>query len=184
MQKTVTALLQHHQVITENSDAARQLLKSHFGTKLSDGRIRLAAVEALYLAEKKRLLVVNGKNKQLSFDRLLLKLKYSKELWTAYVVFRDLRENGYIVKAGTKFGGEFRAYDKDSGMREHSKWIVFPVHARQKLLWQDFSAKVRVAHSTQKKLLVAVVDEEDRWQEHVPVFDDIEQHQRHDHRRA
>lgn len=160
MQKMVTALIQHHQVITENSDAARHLLKSHFGTKLSDGRIKLAAVEALYLAEKKRLLVVNGKNKQLSFDRLLLKLKYSKELWTSYLVFRDLRSRGYVVKAGLKFGAEFRVYDKYSE-GEHSKWVVFPVQARQKLTWQEFAAKNRVAHSTNKKLLIGVVDDED-----------------------
>ena len=31
------------------------------------------------------------------------------------------------------------------------------------------------------RLLAAVVDEEDRRQEHVPVLDDVEEHQRHDH---
>lgn len=159
--KLVTAQLHHHKVITENSDAARQLVRSRLGTTLPDGRISLSPLEALYLVEKKRLLVVNGKNKQLSFDRLMLRLRYSKELWTAYVVYRDLRNSGYTIKAGLKYGAEFRVYEKGAGERDHAPWTVYPVQARQKLLWQDFAAKNRIAHSAQKKLLIAIVDDED-----------------------
>jgi tRNA-intron endonuclease len=158
MRKVVTALFQHQRVITENSNEARQLHRSHFGTKMSDGRISLAATEALYLLESERLHVVDGNNKRLSFGQLLRKLKLGKDAWISYVVFRDLRDNGYIVKTGTKYGGEFRVYEPGE---EHSTWIVSPVRARENVSWQAFSAKNRVAHSTAKKLLVAVVDEED-----------------------
>ena len=45
--------------------------------------------------------------------------------------------------------------------KSHSKWLVFPVSETEKLTWQDFSAKTRVAHSTKKNLLIAIVDEEE-----------------------
>ena len=60
-----------------------------------------------------------------------------------------------------KFGADFRVYDK--GKRQgnaHAKWIVFVDSETNKLTWHEFSAKNRVAHSTKKSLLLAIVDEE------------------------
>jgi len=157
--KIITALLQHDRIITENSDAARHLGK-RYGTKLADGRVSLSPVEALYLIEKKRLLVVDGKNKQLSFARLVLKLKRNKHLWINFIVYRDLSNRGYAVKTGLKFGADFRVYDPDSD-DPHAKWLVATVRAQDRLSWQEFSSKNRVATSTHKKLLIAIVDDED-----------------------
>lgn len=157
--KAVTALAQHGRIITENSNAARLLHSSGFGKKEHDNRITLSPSEALYLIENKKLQVLDGNQKKVSFDALLKKAKKGhKDFWTAYVVYRDLKDSGYKVKTGLKFGAEFRVYTKGG---EHSKWIVFPVYERDALRWHDFSAKNRVAHSTQKKLLIAVVDDED-----------------------
>ena len=157
MSKLVTALLQHQRIVTENSNASRLLYKSGYGTKLADGRLSLSPLEALYLAETKRLLVVDSKNKQLSFDRVMLKFR-SKDLWTSYVVFRDLCKRGYFVKTGLKFGANFRVYED---LTDHAKWLVSTVRAHDKFTWHEFSSKNRVAKTTNKKLLVAVVDEED-----------------------
>ena len=83
--------------------------------------------------------------------------KFIKERESRYPVFKDLRNKGYIVKTALKFGGDFRVYKKT---KEHAKWIVFVDYESKKLTWQEFSAKNRVAHSTNKKLLLAIVDEE------------------------
>jgi tRNA-intron endonuclease len=60
-----------------------------------------------------------------------------------------------------KFGAEFRVYEM--GLKpgeEHAKWIVFTENESKKASWNEFSAKNRIAHSTNKKLLLAIVDEE------------------------
>ncbi|MDI6721905.1 MAG: tRNA-intron lyase, partial [Candidatus Aenigmarchaeota archaeon] len=44
-----------------------------------------------------------------------------------------------------------------------------PVHEGDTLTWYDFSAKNRVAHSTRKNLLLAVVDDENE-----PTFYEIQ----------
>ena len=87
--------------------------------------------------------------------------KSDKKFHEKYSVYRDLRKKGYIVKTALKFGAEFRVYEKSKGPgKGHSKWIVFTDSERNLNSWNDFSAKNRVANSTNKKLLLAIVDDE------------------------
>src|SRR3989339_197191 len=87
--------------------------------------------------------------------------KIDKKIHIKYLVFKDLRDKGYTVKTALKFGAEFRIYEKGTKPgKEHAKWIVFTDHESNKLTWHEFSAKNRVAHSTKKNLLLAILDEE------------------------
>ncbi|MBI2548875.1 tRNA-intron lyase [Candidatus Woesearchaeota archaeon] len=160
---TITTLFTHERVITENSDEARELYnQSRFGSLLEDGKVQLSLLEGLYLMDKKRLVVVDGRGKELSFERYLKKAqKHEPNFWIRYCVFKDLRNRGYIVKTALKFGADFRVYDRGVKPGEdHARWIVYPVHEAETSTWYEFSAKNRVAHSTRKRLLIGVVDEE------------------------
>jgi tRNA splicing endonuclease len=42
----------------------------------------------------------------------------------------------------------------------HARWILYTVRESDISNWHDFAAKNRVAHSTKKALLIAVVDDE------------------------
>ena len=65
------------------------------------------------------------------------------------------------MKTALKFGADFRVYDRGIKPGEdHAKWIVYPVNETSYLTWYEFAAKNRVAHSTKKRLLIAIVDEE------------------------
>ncbi|MBI4151259.1 tRNA-intron lyase [Candidatus Woesearchaeota archaeon] len=154
----IKALLAHGRVATENSMAARSFVK-HFGKRLDDGRVQLSLIEALYLQEKGALQVITPTNKNCSLDALLrLAKRGARDFWTSYVVFRDLNDQGYIVKTGLKFGADFRVY---TSVKKHAQWIVIPVHERQQLIWKDFASKNRVAHSVNKRVLIAVVDDDE-----------------------
>lgn len=100
--------------------------------------------------------------KTVDFEKLLKKfLKIDKKIQTKYSVYKDLRNKGYIPKTALKFGADFRVYDKGvKPGQDHALWIVFTDNETSKLTWQEFSGKNRVAHSTKKKLLLAIVDEE------------------------
>jgi tRNA-intron endonuclease len=159
----VKALYSKERVVTENSDAARDLFQSsQFGVVLADGRVQLGALEALYLLEKGRLELVDARNKPVSQDAFAGKCaRKEPHFWIRYAVFRDIRNRGYVIKTALKFGADFRVYDRGAKPgEEHAKWIVFPVHETDALTWQEFAAKNRVAHSTKKRLLVGVVDDE------------------------
>jgi tRNA-intron endonuclease len=148
-------------IISTNSEEARSLQnKSFFGEPVGE-KIQYSLAEALYLLEKGKI-EIYIKNKKLSEGNLLEKLrKIDRKIDVKYPVFRDLREKGYVVKTALKFGAEFRVYEKGSSPeKSHAKWIVFTDSESQKLKWHEFAAKNRVAHSTKKKLLLAIVDDE------------------------
>lgn len=160
---SVKSLLAHNYVITENSNEARELYKtSRYGMILPDGRVQLSLLEAAYLLEKGRIEVLDGRGKPVSLEKLVkLASRFDKRFWIRFLVFKNIRNRGYIIKTALKFGADFRVYERGKKPGEaHAKWVVFPVHEAEALTWQDFAAKNRVAHSTKKNLLIAVVDEE------------------------
>ena len=150
-------------IVTSNESLAFSLYeKSVFGEKIG-GKIQYSLPETLYLVEKKKI-EVYSKNKKIDFEPLLNKFKkVDNRILIKYYVYRDLREKGYIVKTALKFGAEFRVYDKGvkPGQKgKHARWIVFTEKETNKISWYEFAAKNRVAHSTRKKLLLAIIDEE------------------------
>ncbi|MBD3304716.1 tRNA-intron lyase [Candidatus Woesearchaeota archaeon] len=161
--QVIQAEFAKERILTENSDQARDLYNtSRFGKLLDNGRVQLSLLEALYLLEKKRLEVLDGRNKPIPFEKFLKKAeKIEPNFWVRYVVFKDLRNRGYIVKTALKFGADFRVYERGVKPGEdHAKWVVFPVHEINSLTWHEFAAKNRVAHSTKKRLMIGVVDDE------------------------
>jgi len=143
-----------------DSDAFSLFKKSHFGEPRDD-KIQYSLPEVLFLVEKGKMEVFSGK-KKISKKELIEKFrKIDKKIQIKYPVFRDLRERGYVVKTALKFGAEFRVYEKGSHPgKQHAKWIVFVDHESKRFTWHEFSAQNRVAHSTKKNLLLAIVDEE------------------------
>jgi len=149
------------EVISSNSSEAHGLFKkSHFGEK-KDDKIQYSFSETLFLVEKRKMEVFSM-GKRLSKDELIKKIqRFDKKIQVKYTVFKDLRQRGFIVKTALKFGADFRVYAKGvKPGKKHAKWVVFADHETNKITWHEFSAKNRVAHSTKKNLLIAIVDEE------------------------
>jgi len=149
------------EIISSNTSEAHALHKKSCFGEIVRGKIQYSLPETLFLMEKKKIEIFSG-NKKISEKELMNKFKrIDKKIQIKYPVFKDLREKGYIVKTALKFGADFRIYDKGQKPGEkHAKWIVFADHESKRLTWPEFSAKNRVAHSTKKNLLLAIVDEE------------------------
>ena len=162
MAEAISAVYNQDRVLTEDSDAARELYnKSRFG-KLTNNKVQLSFIEAAYLQEKGKIKIVDRRNREIKKDNFIKKSKkHVPDFHVRYSVFEDIRDRGYIIKTALKFGADFRIYDRGVKPGEdHARWIVYPVHESQKLTWYEFAAKNRVAHSTKKRLLIGVVDDE------------------------
>ncbi|MCK5624481.1 tRNA-intron lyase [Candidatus Pacearchaeota archaeon] len=149
------------QIISSNTSESKFLYKkSNFGELVGE-KIHYSLPEALFLFEKAKIEIYMG-SKKISSRELLSKFRrIDKRIQIKYPVFKNLREKGYVVKTALKFGADFRVYEKNSKPgKKHAKWIVFADHESNRLTWHEFSAKNRVAHSTKKNLLLAIVDEE------------------------
>ncbi len=147
-------------ISTNEADAFTLYKKSNFGQPVGQ-KIQYALSEALYLVEKGKIEVIKNK-KIIKFEELFRLLKkIDSKIQLKYAVFRDLRDKGYVVKTALKFGADFRVYEKGTTPdEEHAKWIVFCEHESKNFSWHEFAAKNRVAHSTKKNLLLAIIDEE------------------------
>ena len=129
---------------------------------VKDKQLELALVEALYLVERKKLKILDGRKKEIKFEQVIAKAQRREtNFWTRWRVFRDFRTRGYVLKTALKFGADFRVYPRGSKPGDaHAKWVLFCVSENGKESWREFSAKMRVAHSTRKTLLIGCVDDE------------------------
>ena len=127
--------------------------KSSFGES-KEGKIIYSVYEVLYLIEKRQVKLLKN-NKEIKFSELLKKADSA-----LYEVFKDLRDKGNILKEGLKFGADFRVYEKgDKPGKAHAKYLLFIVNGKN-INTLAFAAKARIAHSTKKILLLAIVDGE------------------------
>src|SRR3989338_4430040 len=110
----VKAIFARERILTESSDAARELYnQNRYGVLLEDGRVQLSLLEALYLIEKLKLIILDGKNKEINKESFIKKsTKLEPNFWIRYCVFKDIRNRGYIIKTALKFGADFRVYER------------------------------------------------------------------------
>ena len=157
----IKAVFTGEHVSSNTKEAIALHEKSRFG-ELKSGKVIYSIFEGLYLLEKNKAEIIH-KKKKIKFDRLLSEVRAKdKNVMTKYIVFRNMRDRGFIVKTALKFGADFRVYDKGiKPGQDHAKWIIYPVSENTELTWHEFSAKNRVAHSTKKNLLIGIVDEEE-----------------------
>ena len=151
------------EILSSNEAEAINLQKKSSFGEIVSGKVHYSLSEGLYLVKKGKIDVFQ-RGKILDFDDLFRKSKrFDSKIQLKYPVFSDLRDKGYVVKTALKFGADFRVYDRGTRPgKAHAKWVVFVEHESKALKWYEFSAKNRVAHSTKKKLLLAILDEESK----------------------
>ncbi len=132
--------------------------KSHFGN-LKEDRLELSLIEAGYLMENNRLDIYKDDEKcEKSYIIGLIK---QKDLFGKFLVYSDLKNRGYVIKTGFKYGSEFRLYDRGLAPgKGHSNYLVKVVYEKYNIDALDFASYVRVSHGVNKNLLLAVVDDD------------------------
>src|SRR3989344_7065964 len=110
----VEASLAGEVVVAESNDLTRELYdKTRYGEPSDDKKFQYSLIEALYLMERGKFIVLDQKGKKIDVDAFVKKArKLEPNFWVRYVVFKDLRKRGYIVKTALKFGADFRVYDR------------------------------------------------------------------------
>lgn len=154
--------------IFSNSQKAINLFESRKIGELKEGKIIYNNFEALYLLETKKTRIINLRtDKRLPETNLIKLFSKKSNFLTNYLVYKYLKNKGYIVKTGLKFGEEFRVYCNSKKSKDflacsqHAKWIVYPIKSTDKIQPKELISKSRISHSTGKKLLLAIVDSEE-----------------------
>ena len=116
----------------------------------------LSLIEAYYLLENDLITIFDVKeNKFLNtkeFFKIAKRIHHKFE--EKYVIYKDLREKGYIPRPGLKFGADFVVYRKGPGL-EHSPFIVHVLPHESKISAIDMVRAGRLATSVRKKFVIA-----------------------------
>ena len=132
--------------------------KSLFG-KIEADTLNLSLIEACYLLEKGRLDIYED-DIECTVGYLIDILK-EQGIYGKYIVYRDLKDRGFVIKTGFKYGAEFRLYNRGGGPgQSHSDYLVKVMFENYEIDSLDFASYIRVAHGVNKKFLLAIVDDD------------------------
>jgi len=165
--------LLENRIIIWNKDSVSFYDESGYGKPFPEenpDRLELEIIEALYLLEKGKLkvFVKEKKKKSVEFKDLIeLATKNINQFHPQFMVYRDLRERGYLVKTGFKFGAHFRVYERGVKLvrgpkapHEHTKFVIHAVPEESAFSLPEMSRAVRLAHNIRANFVWAVVDKE------------------------
>jgi len=120
---------------------------------------RLSFYEALYLLDKDLLEVEDEQGKVADFQRLLRCYETVDEnAWVNYLVYRDLRSRGYVVREGFGAGIDFRIYERGAYGKDTAQYLVLSVQEGKPLPIQALVNAVQQCQSQKKELVLAVMN--------------------------
>ena len=124
-----------------------------------DSPLVLDPIEGIYLLEKGLVTVVSGvKRRRVAPEELRLIARGVLEgLDEKYAVYRDLRERGFVVAPGIKYGCDFAVYEHGPGV-DHAPFIVQVRGSGDGITAPEIVEAGRLATTVRKTFIIAVVD--------------------------
>jgi len=168
MSELITGKFTGSRVIIQDEEDAEEVHDEHYYGKYNDGNLELSIVEAFHLKDRGLIDIVSEGEKLSEEDALDVFSSNDEEFYHKLQAYSDLRERGFIVKTGFKFGTHFRVYprgvnpyqDGKKKQKQHTKWVVHAVPENDTLSFQEMSRAVRLANNIRATMLWAVVDSE------------------------
>lgn len=166
-EEKIRAELINGTIIVWDIDKGRKLYRSAFyGKPLGiskpkspefDVPLILDIIEAVYLVEKGELEVYEGE-KKLGLEELMEHAgQHYEKFEEKYLVYKDLRDRGFIVTPGIKFGSDFAVYRIGPGL-EHAPFIVQVKSQDEHLSAIEVIRSGRLATTVRKYFTIAIPD--------------------------
>jgi tRNA-intron endonuclease, archaea type len=121
--------------------------------------LTLAFYEALFLFDKQILTVKDEKGDHVDFQCLLQVYEAAdKNAWMHYLVYRDLRSRGYVVREGFGAAIDFRIYERGAYGKDAAASLVLSTQEGQPLPMEDLANALSQTQSLKKDLVLAVMN--------------------------
>jgi len=117
----------------------------------------LSLYEALYLCEKGEVSIEIEGSEASCEDLRRYAESIVPKFRERYAVYKDLRDRGYIVRSGMKFGADFAVYEIGPGY-EHAPYLVLVLDSSSMLDPISIVRLGRLSHSVRKHSVLAIVD--------------------------
>jgi tRNA-intron endonuclease len=127
---------------------------------LEDKELFLGFCEALFLQSKGVLDVFKGRvKKPLDFRELLHQSEIvDNNAWTRYLVYRDLRSRGYVVRDGFGLGIDFRVYERGEYGKATAPYLVLVLQEGKPVSVKGLARVLKNVQGLKKTLALAVVN--------------------------
>ena len=121
-------------------------------------KLFLKSFESLYLLYANKLILHKGK-KQINFDDLMnICQKNDSETLTKFLIYRDLKTRGYVVKDGFGFGSDFRVYERGQFGEKGAKFLIFGLNEGQQEKMGTLQKKIEQITQMGKEPIIAVIE--------------------------
>ena len=125
---------------------------------IEEKKLFLKSFETLYLLYTKRLILKKNK-KQIDFDIFMsICQKTDPEILTRFLIYRDLRNRGYVVKDGFGFGSDFRVYERGQYGEKGAKFLIFGLNEGQQEKMGNLQKKIEEITQMGKEPIIAVIE--------------------------
>nr|1R0V_A Chain A, tRNA-intron endonuclease [Archaeoglobus fulgidus DSM 4304]1R0V_B Chain B, tRNA-intron endonuclease [Archaeoglobus fulgidus DSM 4304]1R0V_C Chain C, tRNA-intron endonuclease [Archaeoglobus fulgidus DSM 4304]1R0V_D Chain D, tRNA-intron endonuclease [Archaeoglobus fulgidus DSM 4304]1R11_A Chain A, tRNA-intron endonuclease [Archaeoglobus fulgidus DSM 4304]1R11_B Chain B, tRNA-intron endonuclease [Archaeoglobus fulgidus DSM 4304]1RLV_A Chain A, Putative tRNA-intron endonuclease [Archae len=144
----IAGVLSDEYVITKQTEIFSRYF---YGSEKGD-LVTLSLIESLYLLDLGKLNLLNADREELVKRAREVERNFDRR----YEVYRNLKERGFVVKTGFKFGSEFRVYRKVESVDDlpHSEYLVDIADSREIRLI-DLARAVRLAQNVRKRMVFA-----------------------------
>lgn len=161
VEEPVDAIFEKGKGYVGNEDADRISQQGFYGNRIDGNRLELEPVELLHLIERKRLVVKKPDGVTIGPDNIVSELlDEDPDLWTRYLVFRDLRSRGYAVRQGFGSGIGFRVYARgDRPGTASANQLVYVLKEGEPISLSDLDMVTQTAAGSRKDLVFALVDQ-------------------------
>jgi len=159
-----------NRIVVWDVPASRKLFKEgYYGKPLGipkpkdfefDEPLILDLMEGYYLLKKKAITLESEGGDKLTPDQLkeVCKKSYS-DFEEKYMVYKKLRDEGYVVTPGIKFGSDFAVYEHGPGI-DHAPYIVQVMSPHSTITATAMVRSGRLATTVRKQFIVAISDPE------------------------
>ncbi len=145
-------------VAVEEEERFGELEEAGYGERQGKA-IRLKDFEALYLLYSKKMSLRDSKGKDVSFEEFAKADQARvKDSWTKFIIYRDLRSRGYVVKDGFGFGTDLRVYERGDFPAKAAKFVIFALDEGTEKSLGDLRDSVKQIVRMGKEAIVAVIE--------------------------
>lgn len=145
------------QTCIKDKEMIHELQLKGFG-EIENEKLFLKSFESLYLLYSDKLILQKGK-KQINFDDLLSTCqKNDPETLTKFLIYRDLKTRGYVVKDGFGFGSDFRVYERGQFGEKGAKFLIFGLNEGQQEKMGTLQKKIEQITQMGKEPVIAVIE--------------------------
>ncbi len=154
-------LLDSFNLVVEDSNGEFKIKDNIATVDKRPAYILLHPLEALYLIEREKLQVsLESTNTPITFDGLLEKaMAEDAEIWQKFIVYRDIRHRGYIIRIGYGGAAEFRVFQRGARFaKDSAKFVFFIIKDGVPVVLGKLENLVNQVLGDRKKLILAIFD--------------------------